>query len=1506
MPGSPAESSFSIPDDTPSRRGSVLSTSTGSRPGSRLSISNSKRPGPFQPFERRFSSRLSSSAFLSPRAGSPAFLAPHSRQSSLSSNLFQNQDDSDTPQPPWEVVRWTKLKKITGQLFSEVGKRNFGRPTCLAVAANIAVGTSKGLVLIFDYHQTLVATIGLGTPAVESGGITALAISADHTTVAGGHASGHIFTWEIARPAKPFLHIPPLDRNTLSSRKGDGHVSDSAILHVGFLGTRHTALVSADEGGMAFSHLATRGLGAVARAVKTARLLGRYPPASAIEERPRKPSSVLAFSPLPLGNIERPTDTLGLTALLTPYLLVIVSTTPIAETQHKSPRPKEIEPHSAMSGCLAWFPAVKLKPAGNNNQPGVSKTKLVYCWSNILTILDIETTESSEKDKPADLHFKPRNRWRSEEAIVAVQWLSRSVLGVLTISQRLVILEDSTLRVTDSFDLLHKHINHQDLFSRQLQPVVEQLDEADTSLHGVVADAFYMSFRAYKGRLFLLGFNDVSIGTLSNWADRLLALMEEGDFIAAIDLATAYYTGDAERITVGLPEDDTARHTLVQEKLVEMLSASLKYTFANRQDDGESTQQKNLKDLVSSSFTACLSMSELELLFDDVYQAYASDGNTEGIFFEVLEPYILGEEIRTVPPDVLRDLVTFYDSKGRSSRLEEMICRLDTQAMDINQITILCRQHRLYDALIYVWNQAIDDYITPFIEVLTLLKTMMIEGEEDVDGESLHAPAMKIFPYLAFTFTGRVYPSGTSMDDTQASKAKSDLYGYLFSGREVEWPPGSNSRFSTQEDSSAEPSYPYLRLVLNFDTASFLSMLNEAFEDGFLNDAQNTQTNGSLARRSSSDGRANLLPTRQTIISILLEVMSSDEFGTNDTIYLDMFIARNLPKFPQFIVLPGSALREVVEGLCDFPSEEVAEDCQLSVEYLLSFYHPPDMRSLIPMFRNAGFFRVLKSVYRGAKQYADLLQTYFDDPEDQEEVFQCITDCLRINSGLTNKQTREFHGVMVRHAHDLTTIDAIKTAKSLRSYAPSLLKPILEGQGDDTYAQFVMLQTLLDPGGRDSTGSAERDQEYPQEVGELYVRLMCRYRPSHVAEYINGLRLSDLRLDHVLPAIEASEVVDAAVTLLARDGLMREAMQRLVKHVDTLKITLTTLIEDAPKESVSSVAIKEVLDAVHKYCKVGMWLCQTQTHSHRMSNPIQDRKDKFMESEENLDLDEFLWLELLDVLVSLTKDVTASIEGLDHYDPKHGASERAQITQSLRSALQQSFSAMLTSTNEIGRPAIEGRSRGDRSGGQANRSFLRILRSFLTRASRSSPSLSDLRAVLAEIFSAYTFEEKILNLANQFLDKDVFTHFSEAHELRQRGWRPRSQICEGCKKRVWGPGAGGDVWDAWEAKQEEEDSRKMLAKAAREGGEEARKLARGKGRAVSKIDTFRDSDHEESNDPAKKSTGKVKDPIVVFACRHMWHRSCLERATAQLEEREGDQTERGRFAQGTLRCPSCA
>lgn len=167
-----------------------------SSPGSSVLPSIASRPGlgsptpSFRPFDRRFQSRIASPSILSPRPSSPAFLTAHSRAGSISSQFVLDAGETDTPSPPWEVVRWTRLRKLNGQAFSEAGKRNFGSPTCIAVSASIVLGTSKGIILMFDYNQNLKMILGPGTKGeAEDTWLPHIRMLNAHSCRVGGHHS---------------------------------------------------------------------------------------------------------------------------------------------------------------------------------------------------------------------------------------------------------------------------------------------------------------------------------------------------------------------------------------------------------------------------------------------------------------------------------------------------------------------------------------------------------------------------------------------------------------------------------------------------------------------------------------------------------------------------------------------------------------------------------------------------------------------------------------------------------------------------------------------------------------------------------------------------------------------------------------------------------------------------------------------------------------------------------------------------------------------------------------------------------------------------------------------------------------------------------------------------------------------------------------------------------------------------------------------------------------------
>ncbi len=112
------DETISIPDDTPSVQASILSSPRSETASLRSSPARRGSPSiTHRPFDARFQSRLSSAQFSPLRPASPAFLATHSRHSSSASLGLLAPPEPDESTNPWDVIRWSRFKKITGQVF---------------------------------------------------------------------------------------------------------------------------------------------------------------------------------------------------------------------------------------------------------------------------------------------------------------------------------------------------------------------------------------------------------------------------------------------------------------------------------------------------------------------------------------------------------------------------------------------------------------------------------------------------------------------------------------------------------------------------------------------------------------------------------------------------------------------------------------------------------------------------------------------------------------------------------------------------------------------------------------------------------------------------------------------------------------------------------------------------------------------------------------------------------------------------------------------------------------------------------------------------------------------------------------------------------------------------------------------------------------------------------------------------------------------------------------------
>lgn len=64
--------------------------------------------------------------------------------------------------------------------------------------------------------------------------------------------------------------------------------------------------------------------------------------------------------------------------------------------------------------------------------------------------------------------------------------------------------------------------------------------------------------------------------------------------------------------------------------------------------------------------------------------------------------------------------------------LEACIVHLNVESLDIHQTMKLCWTQGLYDAIIYIYNQGMQDYITPLEELMTELQAAVSTGAERI------------------------------------------------------------------------------------------------------------------------------------------------------------------------------------------------------------------------------------------------------------------------------------------------------------------------------------------------------------------------------------------------------------------------------------------------------------------------------------------------------------------------------------------------------------------------------------------------------------------------------------------------------------------------------------------------------------------------------------------------------------------------------------------------------
>ncbi|CAE1274106.1 VPS8 [Acanthosepion pharaonis] len=680
------------------------------------------------------------------------------------------------------VLKPSKLKNISAQLKSAANRVNAGKPSAIAVSALIAIGTSHGLVLVFDPRQVLKWCLGSTAVGAQYGSVSALSFNRDVSRLLCGFAKGQITMWD-------------LTNGKLLRTITDAHPPGTAVLHIKFTDSPVIAVCS-DSGGSVFE-------------LEFKRLIGvRTCESKCLFSGSR--GEVCTIEPLHMNYTiqDHPMQEVMVLAMASLSKVLIVTLRPQLKIMFTHP----LKGKPSTLPLLAWqFVIIQISESDRVIDPvlAFARDNTIYFYQVIChSGQDIRCSGLQKIELPYQL--------------LSITWMNPRTLVTLDTTEKIHVFDVKSEEELEMIDIADVQMVYSSSHFKSLATG----GNVSEALAFAGEQACYQSVVSHGGQLIVLGTESVTVFSLRSWIERIDVLVKQNKHREALALALSFYEGKAKAV-VGLMGSTKKKKCVVKDMMLNLLFEFVDLSMT--QFCPEKGKIEELEDyyqgIVPVCVDYCLCLECVDILFGRIYDRFGMDVIARGTFLECLEPYILNDKLNSIPPTVMKDFVEHYESKGMLENVEACIVHLEVTSLDIHHIVHLCWNHGLYDAIIYVYNKGMNDYTTPLEELVLVLEAAVTTGKQLTDDQI--KLGNKLLVYISYCLAGRAYPLGDIPEEFQ-----SDVKDQVFK---------SVSCLHRSKPKEAEPVYPHLRTLLHFDTREFLNVLALAFEEPEFNTSEGIQ-----------------------------------------------------------------------------------------------------------------------------------------------------------------------------------------------------------------------------------------------------------------------------------------------------------------------------------------------------------------------------------------------------------------------------------------------------------------------------------------------------------------------------------------------------------------------------------------------------------------------------------------------------------------------------------------
>ncbi|XP_006869895.1 PREDICTED: vacuolar protein sorting-associated protein 8 homolog [Chrysochloris asiatica] len=727
---------------------------------------------------------------------------------------------------------------------------------------------------------------------------------------------------------------------------------------------------------------------------------------------------------------------------------------------------------------------------------------LAFCRGDVVHFLLVKRDESGA------IHVTKQKHLHLYYDLINFTWINSRTVVLLDSVEKLHVIDRQTQEELETVEISEVQLVYNSSHFKSLATG----GNVSQALALVGEKACYQSISSYGGQIFYLGTKSVYVMMLRSWRERVDHLLKQDCLTEALALAWSFHEGKAKAV-VGLSGDASKRKAVVADRMVEILFHYTDRALKKCPDQGKiQVMEQHFQDMVPIIVDYCLLLQRKDLLFSQMYDKLSENSVAKGVFLECLEPYILSDKLVGITPQVMKDLIIHFQDKKLMENVEALIVHMDITSLDIQQVVLMCWENHLYDAMIYVYNRGMNEFISPMEKLFKVIAPPLNAGKTLTDEQVVMGN--KLLVYISCCLAGRAYPLGDIPEDL-VPLVKNQVFEFLI-------------RLHSAEASPEEEIYPYVRTLLHFDTREFLNVLALTFED-FKNDKQAVEY-------------------QQRIVDILLKVMvENSDFTPSQVGCLFTFLARQLAKPDNTLFVNRTLFDQVLEFLCS-PDDDSrhSERQQVLLELLQAggIVQFEESR-LIRMAEKAEFYQICEFMYEREHQYDRIIDCYLRDPLREEDVFNYIHNILSI-PGHSAEEKQSVWQKAMDHIEELVSLKPCKAAELVATHFSGQIETVIKKLQNQVLL-FKFLRSLLDP--REGIHINPEPLQISPHITEQFIELLCQFNPNQVIETLQVLEC--YRLEETIQITQKYQLHEVTAYLLEKKGDVHGAFLIMLERLQS-------------------------------------------------------------------------------------------------------------------------------------------------------------------------------------------------------------------------------------------------------------------------------------------------------------------------------------------------------------------